>query len=45
MCTLPNLQIHELEELTQRASKGRKKTKPNAIKTIVLDRQLLENTI
>jgi hypothetical protein len=39
------MQIHELEELTQRASRRKKEAKPNAIETIVLDRQLLENTI
>jgi hypothetical protein len=39
------MQIHELEELTQRASRRKKKTKPNAVRTIVLGSQLLENTI
>jgi hypothetical protein len=45
MCTLPNMQFHELEELTRRTSRCKKETKPNAIKTIILDRQLLENTV
>jgi hypothetical protein len=38
------MQIHELEELTQRASRRKKKIKPNSV-TIILGRQLLENTI
>jgi len=36
------MQFHELEELTQRASERKKETKPNAIRTIVIDRPLLE---
>jgi hypothetical protein len=37
------MQFHELEELTQRASKCKKETKPDAVRTIVVDRPLLEN--
>jgi hypothetical protein len=39
------MQIHELEELTQRASRCKKETKPDAIRTIVIGRQLLEDII
>jgi len=37
------MQFHELEELTKRASRRKKKTKPDAVRTIVLGPQLLEN--
>jgi hypothetical protein len=36
------MQFHELEELTQRANKRKKETKPNPTRTIVIDRPLLE---
>jgi hypothetical protein len=37
------MQIHELEELTQHTSGRKKKTKPDAVRTTVLDRELLKN--
>jgi len=39
------MQIHELEELTQRTGRRKKKTKPEAVSAIVLGSQLLENIV
>lgn len=45
MCSLPNMQARDLEELLQRRKKQMKKTEAKTVKIIIPDYLSLENSI